>query len=276
MCVQQSFNLKKIVIGCAKSGSISNPISNKDIFTTWQNAINNGLTRFDTANIYGQGDSEKMLSQLVALNPLRDIKITTKGGYHLNSSSNFLKLAKPCMKSLAKVKYFRQLFLNFRTKLITQDFSTIGLKNSFSESLERLGQQKIHCYMLHDPSIDHMASPDVSSFLKWMVNAKLSEHIGISVQNEKQLRVALEIHEIDTIQIPFTMWEIIKNSNIAIKLRNDNVKLQIREIINPKNTNYMGFEERLLSLLHDEDVSEIIIGISRNAHLNHLLKLLEK
>ena len=50
-----------IGIGCGRVASISNPVPMREIEAT----LEAGINLFDTADIYGQGDSERTLSRLL-------------------------------------------------------------------------------------------------------------------------------------------------------------------------------------------------------------------
>ena len=48
-------------VGCSRVGSISNPVSMREVRATLEAAIDAGVNLFDTADVYGQGDSERLL-----------------------------------------------------------------------------------------------------------------------------------------------------------------------------------------------------------------------
>ena len=48
-------------VGCSLVGSISNPVPMREIDATLEAAVEAGVNLFDTADIYGQGDSERTL-----------------------------------------------------------------------------------------------------------------------------------------------------------------------------------------------------------------------
>ena len=53
-------------VGCSRVGSINNPVPTREIEATFEAAIAAGVNLFDTADIYGQGDSERTLGRLLA------------------------------------------------------------------------------------------------------------------------------------------------------------------------------------------------------------------
>jgi aryl-alcohol dehydrogenase-like predicted oxidoreductase len=51
-------------VGCSRVASINNPVPMREIEATLETAVEAGINLFDTADIYGQGDSERTLSRI--------------------------------------------------------------------------------------------------------------------------------------------------------------------------------------------------------------------
>ena len=75
-------------IGCGRVGSISNPVPMREIEATLEVAVEAGVNLFDTADIYGQGDSERTLGRL-----LRRVPVTVHFTYDNASSAQFNALS---------------------------------------------------------------------------------------------------------------------------------------------------------------------------------------
>ena len=67
-------------IGCGRVGSISNAVSMREIEATLEVAVEAGINLFDTADIYGQGDSERTLSRLLRRHGDSLFVVTKVGG----------------------------------------------------------------------------------------------------------------------------------------------------------------------------------------------------
>ena len=66
-------------IGCGRVGSINNMVPMREMEATLEAAVEAGVTLFDTADIYGQGDSERTLRTLIARHPGRLFVVTKVG-----------------------------------------------------------------------------------------------------------------------------------------------------------------------------------------------------
>src|SRR6266436_7155302 len=64
-------------LGCARLGSLTEPRSRRESLSLIAAAVNAGITLFDTADIYAQGESERILGE--ALKSI-DAYIVTKAG----------------------------------------------------------------------------------------------------------------------------------------------------------------------------------------------------
>jgi aryl-alcohol dehydrogenase-like predicted oxidoreductase len=69
-------------IGCSRVASISNPVPMREIEATLEAAVQAGVNLFDTADIYGQGDSERTLARLLRRHRDRMLVVTKVGGHH--------------------------------------------------------------------------------------------------------------------------------------------------------------------------------------------------
>ena len=88
-------------IGCGRVGSISNPVSMREIEATLEVAVEAGINLFDTADIYGQGDSERTLGRLLRRHGDSMFVVTKVGGRH-SRYAGVARLAKPLMRAIAR------------------------------------------------------------------------------------------------------------------------------------------------------------------------------
>lgn len=88
-------------IGCGRVASISNPVPMREIEATLEAAVEAGINLFDTADIYGQGDSERTLSRLLSRYRDRMFVVTKVGGHHSRYASA-IRIAKPILRMLVR------------------------------------------------------------------------------------------------------------------------------------------------------------------------------
>lgn len=128
-----------------------------------------GINHFDTAPIYGFGESEKRLGKY--LKPIRDkVYITSKSGITWDQ--------------------------NFRVDL---DNSAKTTRLMLEQSLRNLDSEYIDFYYIHwpDPRVDIRTPMEVLAKAKEQGKIR---HIGLSNTNEKEFYKASEIEEIDMLQ----------------------------------------------------------------------------
>jgi len=135
--------LSELSLGCAQLGNLYREVSDEDARDTVAAAWALGIRYFDTSPHYGIGLSERRLGRLLAAHPRNDYVLSTKVG-----------------RLLAPVERVEGLddegFAVAATHKRVWDFSRDGIRRSLTESLERLGLDRVDVAFLHDPE-NHMA-----------------------------------------------------------------------------------------------------------------------
>jgi aryl-alcohol dehydrogenase-like predicted oxidoreductase len=109
-------------------------------------ALDLGLTLFDTADVYGDGAGETILRQAFA-GRREEIVIATKGGYDFyNHPAPGGQQERP------------------------QDFSPPFLRFAVEQSLQRLGTDRIDLYQLHNVKMEHVLADDLAATLEALVD----------------------------------------------------------------------------------------------------------
>jgi D-threo-aldose 1-dehydrogenase len=129
-------------LGTAPLGGLFSPISEEQFTATVERAWELGLRLFDTAPLYGKGVAEARLGAALAGRPRDEYVLSTKVGRLLRHN------APPDPETL------RGLWKEAPALNPVFDFSSEGVLRSFSESLARLGLDRIDIALIHDPD-DH-------------------------------------------------------------------------------------------------------------------------
>ena len=129
--IQRSFgdgmHVSVVGVGCGRVGSISNPISMREIEATLEAAVQSGVNLFDTADIYGQGDSERVLSSLLRRHRERVFVVTKIGGRH-GRYAGVARFAKPLLRVLARSRpKLRNAVVATRSTTVIHVFSSPNL-----------------------------------------------------------------------------------------------------------------------------------------------------
>jgi D-threo-aldose 1-dehydrogenase len=132
--------LGSLSLGCAQLGNLYREVSDTEARATVDGAWAAGVRYFDTAPHYGLGLSERRLGAALAERPRDDYVISTKVGRALDQVEVVVGLD--------------DAFVVPATHRRRWDFSRDGIRRSLSESLDRLGLDRIDIVYLHDPD-DH-------------------------------------------------------------------------------------------------------------------------
>ncbi len=128
-------------LGCAQLGNLYREVSDADARATVDAAWTVGVRYYDTAPHYGLGLSERRLGAALAERPREAYVVSTKVGRALDPVD-------------AVVGLDDDGFVVPATHRRRWDFSRDGIRRSLSESLERLGLDRVDIVYLHDPD-DH-------------------------------------------------------------------------------------------------------------------------
>jgi D-threo-aldose 1-dehydrogenase len=131
----------ELSLGCAQLGNLYRAVSDEDARATVDAAWHLGVRYFDTAPHYGLGLSERRLGEALAAYPREAYVLSTKVGRLLEPVDTVHGLDD---EGFAVPATHRRVW----------DFSRDGIRRSLSESLERLGVDRVDIVYLHDPD-DH-------------------------------------------------------------------------------------------------------------------------
>lgn len=182
-------------LGTSRLTSVSTGLSRKQALGLIAAAADQGINFIDTADIYGQGDSETAIGQ--AIKGMRDrFIVATKVGYRFSEKSGFLVKAMPLLKrALRPFKSARRFAASMRnnahdTNLITQDFSAAYLVAAVDNSLRRLGMDYVDILYLHDAPAGYETSEGLFDALSLIQRSGKVRYFGISAEHDDALKTA--------------------------------------------------------------------------------------
>lgn len=142
-------------------------------------AIENGVTFFDTAEVYGPFANERLVGE--ALGPLRDqVVIATKFGFNIDADGT----------------QHKEPALNSRPEHI---------KQAVDGSLSRLGIDHIDLVYQHrvDPDVP---IEDVAGMVKDLIQAGKVTHFGLSEAGVETIRRAHAVQPVTALQSEYSLW----------------------------------------------------------------------
>lgn len=169
-----ALEVSAIGLGCMSMSGTYGAVDAPEAERTLRRALDIGVTFFDTANVYGLGENERLIGRVLA-DVRNQIEISTKFGFALTEKGMGVdghpsRVAKRC-----------------------------------DESLERLGTDYVDLYFLHriDPDVP---VEDTVGAMAQLVQAGKVRHLGLCEVAGKTLRRANAVHPIAAVQSEYSLW----------------------------------------------------------------------
>jgi aryl-alcohol dehydrogenase-like predicted oxidoreductase len=164
-------------------------------------ALNNGVRFFDTANIYGQGDSERILGEVIGQRD--DCIVCSKAGKHLSLKMRVLSPLKGILRSTTRhSEQARRSVATARSRPMPTRWDPAFLSNSLEASLRRIKRDRIEMFMLHSPPAEVVRRGDAIGTLERALQAGKIGLVGVSVDDVATAQAALLDPRVRALQIP--------------------------------------------------------------------------
>lgn len=164
-----------------------------------RDALDAGITLFDTANIYTQGESETLIGQAFA-GRRHEAFLCTKVGYLGSPSRRLAGRLKPVLRPVVRRLGIRRALVPRQLSgTVAHDFSRASMKTSLHGSLKRLQTDAVDLVLLHSPSADDLANGEAIGNLLDMRQAGLARLVGVSLDECVDAKL---LQGIDALQIP--------------------------------------------------------------------------
>jgi len=172
------------ILGCwAIGGSYWGGADDKESIATIKTAIENGITSLDTAYIYGNGHSERIVGKSIK-------------GYDRDK-------------------------LTIITKLWRTEMSGDRVSKACEGSLKALDTDYIDVYFIHYPSDEVPIEETMTGMMKLKEEGKIRS-IGVSNFSLEQLKEAMKFGEIDVIQPCYSLvWRFIDKEDLPFCIENN-------------------------------------------------------
>jgi len=258
-------------IGCGRVGSINNPVPMREVKSTLEAAVEAGINLFDTANIYGQGDSERTLSRLLHRHHDRMFVVTKVGG-HFGRYASAIRIAKPILRMLVRSRpQLRSAVVRSRTASVSYNFHPPDLRRAVDDSRRRLGLDRLDGLLLHSPSLETLCKPAIHDFLGELLHSGRAAHVGASIGSLSEVEAALALPlPITILQVPLAVANAFSRTAIE-HIRRRNVGVLVREILASQMPGTWSAREAISAAIVPDFVTAAIVGVSTRRHLNELL-----
>ena len=168
------WKVSAISFGCWAIGGTWGNVDDKESLAALHRALDLGVNFFDTADVYGDGRSERLLAQLHR--ERRDeFYIATKAGRRLDPH-------------------------------IASGYNRQNLTAFVERSLKNLDVEIIDLLQLHCPPTEVYYTPDVFGILDELVKAGKIRFYGVSVEKVEEALKAIEYPQVQSVQIIFNIF----------------------------------------------------------------------
>jgi aryl-alcohol dehydrogenase-like predicted oxidoreductase len=191
-------------LGCARIGGVFKSNAG-DFVKLLTAALDGGITFFDTADIYSQGESEQLLGR--AFRKRRgDVVIASKAGYVLPSQRKLVARIKPLVRPVIKLLRLSRRHLPSAVRgELAQDFSPSYLKSAVEASLRRLRTDYLDLLQLHSPPAPTVQAGEWVEALDALKQQGKIRYYGISCDTVDAASAALSFGGVASLQLPLSL-----------------------------------------------------------------------
>jgi aryl-alcohol dehydrogenase-like predicted oxidoreductase len=168
------WQISEISFGAWAIGGAWGDVDDKDSLAALHAALDGGVNFFDTADVYGDGRSERLMAKLKKERKEK-FYIATKAGRRL-------------------------------PKQTPEGYSRTNLTAWIERSLRNLNTDAIDLLQLHCPPTEVYYMPEVFGILDDLVKAGKLRHYGVSVEKVEEALKAIEFPNVQSVQIIFNIF----------------------------------------------------------------------
>lgn len=263
--------ISQLVLGCSRIGSFNNRTPTAELRKLIGEALDLGVNAFDTANVYGQGDSERELGR--TLKSRRDeVFLITKVGKRFSAKMRALRPFKPLLKAVLQRAESQQLVSERRGSEITADFRAETVPAAVEASLRRLGGLQIDALLLHSPPAQALGDPALAEILvKLKAQGKIGA-FGVSCDDRESTEAALKIPGLSLLELPLPLIAELSLVRGGTSLPVSGVTVIAREIIRFQPG--VPAPRAIQGAASSRGVDAVVLGTSRLAHLREAVAAL--
>ena len=192
MTTDSSKHWSRLGLGTGTLASLGRAASLTEVNLLLEAMSATGATVIDTADSYASGDCERLLGKALR-GRRKGFVIATKAGYrHANFPGPFKALNQWVKKGMHLAGW-------------RQCFSPVYLSNSLERSLTRLRCEVLDAFLLHSPPQEVVTDHTVLAHCGHLISAGKALRVGISSENPKVIRAAIDSGIFQVIQTPANM-----------------------------------------------------------------------
>ena len=169
-----NFQVSEVSLGAWQIGAGWGDVSNEDAIRVLNAAIENGVNFIDTADVYGDGRSERIIAQVLG-DRKEEVFVATKAGRRLQPH-------------------------------VASGYNRDNLTSFVERSLQNLRRESLDLLQLHCPPTEVYYRPEVFEILDDLKQAGKIKNYGVSVEKVEEALKAIEYPGLATVQIIFNIF----------------------------------------------------------------------
>jgi aryl-alcohol dehydrogenase-like predicted oxidoreductase len=169
------WKVSEISFGAWAIGGSWGAVDDADSLSALHKALDQGVNLIDTADVYGDGRSEKLIGQVLRQRKGERIYVATKAGRRLSPH-------------------------------MADGYNRENLTAFVERSLRNLGVDTLDLLQLHCPPTEVLYRPEVFGVLDDLAAAGKVRYYGVSVEKVEEALKAIEYPNLQTVQIIFNMF----------------------------------------------------------------------
>lgn len=172
--------VSRLGAGCSQVASLSTRHAFAEVRATLRAAFERGVTLFDTADVYGQGDSERLLARLFG-GRRDEVCYCTKAGLRVGPYAPAVRLVKPLAQPLLRrLRRARRGVVDARRAVEGRCFEPGRLRRRLEDSLRRLRTDRVDVFLLHGPPPELLGEDGLFETLEAFVREGKARACGVS------------------------------------------------------------------------------------------------
>ncbi|MBA2534479.1 MAG: aldo/keto reductase [Rubrobacter sp.] len=172
---ETGMRVSEISLGTWALGGEWGTVGEEDAYAALNRAVDLGVNFLDTADVYGDGRSEKLIGRLLRDRPHDEIFVATKAGRRLDPHT-------------------------------AEGYNHENLSAFVERSLKNLGVEALDLLQLHCPPTEAYTQDSTFEALDRLQEAGKVRHYGVSVEKVEEARMALAYPSVKTVQIIFNVF----------------------------------------------------------------------
>jgi aryl-alcohol dehydrogenase-like predicted oxidoreductase len=172
---QTGMRVSEISLGTWAFGDGWGTVTEADAYAALNRAVDLGVNFLDTADVYGDGRSERLIARLLKDRPNDEILVATKAGRRLDPHT-------------------------------PEGYDYDNLSAFVERSLENLGVEALDLLQLHCPPTETYRQDSTFEALDRLQEIGKIRYYGVSVEKVEEARMALDYPGVATVQIIFNVF----------------------------------------------------------------------